>query len=67
MMTMTSCSPEWQRPDLERRSGNIVRDQKWNDVAWPGFDENGDFINDHNQNRNYLTMRAFLTFSFRSS
>ena len=44
--------PEWQRPDLERRSGNIVRDQKWNDVAWPGFDENGDFINDHNQNRN---------------
>ena len=33
--------PEWQRPF-----------QPWNDQAWPGFDENRDFLNDHNQNRN---------------
>ncbi len=44
--------PEWQRPDLERRSGGIVRAQRWDDVAWPGYDENGDYVNDHNQNRN---------------
>ncbi len=44
--------PEWQRPDLERSAGNIVRSRSWNDIAWPGFDENGDFINDHNQNGN---------------
>ena len=44
--------PEWQRPDLERRAGNIVRSRSWNDIVWPGFDENGDFINDHNQNGN---------------
>jgi hypothetical protein len=44
--------PEWQRPDLERSAGGIVRAQRWDNVAWPGFDENGDFVNDHNQNRN---------------
>ena len=34
--------PEWQRP-FQRSS---------EEVAWPGYDENGDFIFDHNQNAN---------------
>ncbi len=34
-------TPEWQRHF--HRSDNTV---------WPGFDENRDFVNDHNQNRN---------------
>ena len=25
--------PEWQRPDLERRTGNIVRSRSWNDIV----------------------------------
>ncbi len=45
-------TPEWQRPDLEIRGGNIVQRRLWNDQAWPGYDENGDFVNDFNQNRN---------------
>lgn len=44
--------PEWQRPDLEVVRGNIVRRKLWSEDAWPGYDENGDFINDHNQNSN---------------
>jgi len=47
-----NATPEWQRPDLEIRGGNIVQRQLWNDQAWPGYDENGDFVNDFNQNRN---------------
>ena len=50
---------EWQRPffvnwgsDTEQRLGTIQSDRR--EVAWPGLDENGDFINDHNQNRNFL-------------
>lgn len=35
--------PEWQRPF-----------QPWNRVAWPGYDENGDFLNDLNQNANLI-------------
>lgn len=33
--------PEWRRPF-----------HSFNNTVWPGFDENHDFINDHNQNRN---------------
>lgn len=33
--------PEWQR-----------RSQAWSDVAWPGYDENADFLRDSNQNDN---------------
>ena len=47
-----NATPEWQRPDLEIRGGNIVQRRLWNDQAWPGYDENGDFVNDFNQNRN---------------
>ncbi len=36
--------PEWQRPFQPSSGGH----------AWPGFDENGDFINDHNQNGNFI-------------
>ena len=50
---------EWQRPffvnwgsDTNQRVGTIQSDRR--EVAWPGLDENGDFINDHNQNRNFL-------------
>ena len=36
--------PEWERPfQLSSRQ-----------VAWPGYDENRDFLNDHNQNANLL-------------
>ena len=35
--------PEWQRP-FQPSARN----------AWPGYDENGDFLNDHNQNRNLI-------------
>lgn len=35
--------PEWSRPF-----------QSSSDRAWPGFDENGDFLNDHNQNNNLV-------------
>jgi hypothetical protein len=35
--------PEWQRPF-----------QPSNERAWPGFDENRDFLNDHNQNNNQI-------------
>ena len=50
---------EWQRPffvnwgsDTAQRIDTIQSDRR--EVAWPGLDENGDFINDHNQNRNFL-------------
>ena len=33
--------PDWERPL-----------QPWNATVWPGYDENGDFIYDHNQNFN---------------
>ncbi len=33
--------PDWERPL-----------QAWNATVWPGYDENGDFIYDHNQNLN---------------
>ena len=33
--------PEWRRPF-----------HSFNNTVWPGFDENRDFVNDHNQNRN---------------
>ena len=33
--------PDWERPL-----------QRWNSTVWPGYDENGDFIYDHNQNLN---------------
>jgi len=33
--------PDWERPL-----------QPWNATVWPGYDENGDFIYDHNQNLN---------------
>jgi len=36
--------PEWQRPFQPSSS----------EVAWPGYDENGDFLNDHNQNSNLI-------------
>ncbi len=36
--------PEWERPfQLSTRQ-----------VAWPGYDENGDFLYDHNQNANLI-------------
>ena len=35
--------PEWERPF-----------QPSDRVAWPGYDENGDFLNDHNQNANLI-------------
>ncbi|MCC7265656.1 MAG: hypothetical protein IT369_24370 [Candidatus Latescibacteria bacterium] len=35
--------PEWQR-----------RSQAWSDVAWPGYDENVDFLRDANENNNLL-------------
>ena len=51
---------EWERPFFVRWGGiteavtvsssSIRSNQR--EVAWPGLDENGDFINDHNQNRN---------------
>ena len=51
---------EWQRPFFVRwggitesatvSSGSILSSQR--EVAWPGLDENGDFINDNNQNQN---------------
>ena len=51
---------EWERPFFARWGGitesvtvspaSIRSNQR--EVAWPGLDENGDFINDHNQNRN---------------
>ena len=51
---------EWERPFFVRWGGiaesvtdsptSIRLDQR--EMAWPGLDENGDFINDHNQNRN---------------
>ena len=34
---------DWERPF-----------QRWNPVVWPGYDENRDFIYDHNQNGNLL-------------
>ena len=52
---------EWERPFFVRWGGitesvtdsptSIRLDQR--EMAWPGLDENGDFINDHNQNRNF--------------
>mgnify|MGYP006136709635 CR=1 FL=1 len=36
--------PEWLRP-YQPSTG---------EVAWPGYDENGDFLNDHNQNANLI-------------
>jgi hypothetical protein len=35
--------PEWSR-----------QRQSWRDVAWPGLDENADFLHDHNQNANLV-------------
>ena len=35
--------PEWQRPH-----------QPGSSDVWPGYDENGDFLNDHNQNANLI-------------
>jgi len=37
-------TPEWERPFHRSSKG----------VAWPGYDENGDFIYDYNQNRNLI-------------
>ena len=47
--------PEWERP-FQRSSDGI---------AWPGYDENGDFLNDHNQNNNFIPdyEEPFLRFS----
>jgi hypothetical protein len=36
--------PEWQRPFQPSSEG----------IAWPGYDENGDYLNDHNQNANFI-------------
>ncbi|NKB68693.1 MAG: hypothetical protein GKR89_16640 [Candidatus Latescibacteria bacterium] len=36
--------PEWQRP----------HQPAFSEIAWPGYDENGDFVNDHNQNNNLI-------------
>ena len=49
--------PEWERP-FQRSARN----------AWPGYDENRDFIYDNNQNRNLLPdyEEPFLRFRFRS-
>ena len=51
---------EWERPFFVRWGGrtesatvssaSILSSQR--EVAWPGLDENGDFINDNNQNQN---------------
>ncbi|MBM3280609.1 MAG: hypothetical protein FJY95_21405 [Candidatus Handelsmanbacteria bacterium] len=35
--------PDWERPF-----------QRWNPVAWPGYDENADFRHDHNENNNLI-------------
>jgi len=35
--------PEWSRPYVNS-----------NEDAWPSYDENGDFLNDHNQNANLI-------------
>lgn len=35
--------PEWNR-----------QQHRWNDNAWPGLDENADFLHDHNQNANLI-------------
>jgi hypothetical protein len=50
---------EWQRPffvnwgsDAAQRAGTIQSDRR--EIAWPGLDENGDFLNDYNQNGNLL-------------
>ena len=50
---------EWQRPffvnwgsDAAQRAGTIRSDRR--EIAWPGLDENGDFLNDHNENGNLL-------------
>lgn len=53
---------EWERPFFVRWGGitesatvsssSILSSQR--EVAWPGLDENGDFINDNNQNQNLL-------------
>ena len=47
--------PEWQR----------VFSDEWSEVAWPGYDENGDLLNDHNQNNNLIPdyEEPFLRFS----
>ncbi|MEE3234254.1 MAG: hypothetical protein VX294_08825 [Candidatus Latescibacterota bacterium] len=34
--------PDWERPF-----------QPWSNSVWPGYDENGDFLYDHNQNNNF--------------
>ena len=50
---------EWQRPffvnwgsDAAQRAGHDSIDRR--EIAWPGLDENGDFLNDHNENGNLL-------------
>ena len=50
---------EWQRPYFARwgsfaelSTTSVQSTQR--EVAWPGLDENGDFINDHNQNLNLI-------------
>ena len=45
--------PDWERPF-----------QPWNNSVWPGYDENGDFLYDHNQNDNFYPdyLEPFLRF-----
>jgi hypothetical protein len=45
--------PDWERPF-----------QPWNNSVWPGYDENGDFLYDHNQNNNFYPdyLEPFLRF-----
>ncbi len=50
---------EWQRPffvnwgsSAAQLSTTIQSDKR--EIAWPGLDENGDFLNDYNQNGNLL-------------
>ena len=50
---------EWQRPFFSRwgsdqafSTSSVQSTQR--EIAWPGYDENGDFINDHNQNANLI-------------
>lgn len=47
--------PDWSRPF-----------QTGNENAWPGYDENRDYINDHNQNRNLVPDYAEPFLRFRS-
>jgi hypothetical protein len=50
---------EWQRPffvnwgsSAAQSAGSIQSDKR--EIAWPGLDENGDYLNDYNENGNLL-------------